>query len=100
MRQAPKPNDTDYPNVPYQASVIGTRNVPPAHYDWQFLEDLAKELKGGQALRMIVPLELGMPFIDKAWRRVCKKLDVRPHTRAIKNGTNKAVFLWFDGVKL
>lgn len=83
---------------PYQATIVGSENIPPARQDkWRFLETIAQDLHINQAIRLILPLNFKSSHLDNGWRKVCKRMRVIPHSRIDKNGENKAMYLWFEG---
>lgn len=90
--------NTEYP---YQATIVGNESLPRGRQvsRFLFLHDLAKKLKPGQHIRLVIPEALGKASATSVWYAMKGK--GKPHSMTKRN-TDKscAVYLWFGPLEL
>lgn len=89
---------TEYP---YQATIVGNESLPNGRRmsRFNFLHDLAKKLKPGQHVRLIVPNATKKMAVTGVWYAISGK--GKPHTMIKKNDKDTyAVHLWFGSAEL
>ena len=84
---------TEYP---YQATIVGNESLPNIRGRFSFLRVLAKKLKPGQHVRLVVPVTTKKSDIFGVWYSIKGK--DKPHTMFKKNNDSYTVCLWFGAV--
>lgn len=82
--------------IPYQVNIVGQDTIPQGRKRrWDWLEDQARSLKDGQALRLVIPKDEGLSTVISAWSRTRKRLKLPGASLSEKQGDGSTVlFLW------
>lgn len=81
---------------PFQVRIVGKDCIPvrrPKTSKWEFIYNLAEELKDGQAIQLVIPMGQSLSAAKQTWYRLNRG---NGHCRAITQADGSSIlYLWF-----